>query len=195
MPVLPYPSLFPWSWHLSVRQVGKLTVCGWVYEPVVMLVTRQSCFLTGATPGCRTYLHLCFMVQGALPLILCACGGVLRSAEQVFSGSSAALVHPGSLGSLKCCGRLCQAVPRACGGTLLHTAAPVVAAALLWSSRSGSTGCRRALSLQCLQGGSRSSVAHGAVCQLHGTDCPSLGHCAGAAGHCASGAEGAPTLA
>lgn len=76
----------------------------------------------GLRQGCRTYLHLCFMVQGALPLILCACGGVLRSAEQVFSGSSVALLHPGSLGSLKCCGRLCQAVPRACGGTLVAPA-------------------------------------------------------------------------
>lgn len=61
----------------------------------------------------------CFVLWEALPLTLCACGGVLGSAEQVFLGPLWLFLLPGSLGSLKYSGHLCQTVPGACGGTLV----------------------------------------------------------------------------
>lgn len=73
MPVVPYPSLFPWSWHLSAGQVEKLTVCGWVYVPMFVLAMRQSCSLTGAMPGMqdvsacvRACMHLHVLCYGRL---------------------------------------------------------------------------------------------------------------------------------
>lgn len=72
MPAVPYPSLFPWSWHPSVRQVEKLTVCGWVYVPVFVLAMRQSCSLTGAMPRVQDMcLHACMCA--CMHVHACAC--------------------------------------------------------------------------------------------------------------------------